>query len=234
MVEERTRRTTAADVASKREQILNVAEIAFADAGFHGVSLREILRLADANVASGNYYFVSKQKLYHTVVEQTLAGVQTDRHARMDAIVAGAWSEFAPDPLTAVLDAYVGPHIAVCGTCSGACYGRIMARIGYEPQEVIASIFAELIAPTRKRWSALLRSSFPTADDEAFARGVAIIIAIMSSLPARFEHHLPRVEDDDDLRRMETELVSAARGALVALLGEPATPPDNAARPVGQ
>ena len=50
--------------AISRERLLDVAEALFAEKGFHAVTVREITRAAHCNLASVNYYFGNKQKLY--------------------------------------------------------------------------------------------------------------------------------------------------------------------------
>jgi len=47
-----------------RERILDEAEALFANKGFHAVSVREITRGAQCNLAAVNYYFGNKQNLY--------------------------------------------------------------------------------------------------------------------------------------------------------------------------
>lgn len=56
----------------KIEDILNVAEILFAEQGFEAVSVREISKAADINIAMISYYFGSKEKLYEDVVNRKL------------------------------------------------------------------------------------------------------------------------------------------------------------------
>lgn len=56
----------------KREHILNVAECLFAAHGFEAVSIREISKEADINIAMVSYYFGSKDKLYEEVVQRKL------------------------------------------------------------------------------------------------------------------------------------------------------------------
>lgn len=57
------------DVDTK-EKIMNVARILFADNGYEGTSVREIAKVADVNVASLNYYFSSKEKLFLEILEK--------------------------------------------------------------------------------------------------------------------------------------------------------------------
>ncbi|HRH57637.1 MAG TPA: TetR family transcriptional regulator [Chitinophagales bacterium] len=56
----------------KKEDILDVAERLFAEHGFEAVSVREISKAADINIAMVSYYFGSKEKLYEEVVHRKL------------------------------------------------------------------------------------------------------------------------------------------------------------------
>jgi AcrR family transcriptional regulator len=47
-----------------RERILDEAEALFANKGYHAVSVREITRVAQCNLAAVNYHFGNKQNLY--------------------------------------------------------------------------------------------------------------------------------------------------------------------------
>ena len=51
------------------ERLLSAAEKLFAKNGYDGTSVRDITEAADCNVASVNYYFSGKEKLYQAVVE---------------------------------------------------------------------------------------------------------------------------------------------------------------------
>lgn len=60
----------------KREKILNVAEILFAQQGFEAVSIRELAKVADINIAMISYYFGSKEKLYEEIVLRKLTSTE--------------------------------------------------------------------------------------------------------------------------------------------------------------
>ena len=52
-----------------QQRLLEAAEQVFADKGYKAASIREICRLAGANVAAVNYYFRDKERLYIEAVK---------------------------------------------------------------------------------------------------------------------------------------------------------------------
>lgn len=60
----------------KKEIIIQSALKLFSTKGFEGTSVREIATDANVNVAMINYYFVSKEKLFESVVEYRTAFLQ--------------------------------------------------------------------------------------------------------------------------------------------------------------
>ncbi|NOQ41505.1 MAG: TetR family transcriptional regulator, partial [Desulfuromusa sp.] len=55
-----------------KTRILNSAEQLFAREGFHSTSLRTLTSRAEANLASVNYHFGSKDALLQAVIERRL------------------------------------------------------------------------------------------------------------------------------------------------------------------
>lgn len=49
---------------STKDKILQISHKLFADKGYNGVSIREIAKACDVNIASINYHFVNKENLY--------------------------------------------------------------------------------------------------------------------------------------------------------------------------
>ena len=65
-------------------KIIEVARILFATHGFDGASIREIARVAEVNVASVNYHFSSKEKLFHEILVKGHADCSADIKAMAD------------------------------------------------------------------------------------------------------------------------------------------------------
>ena len=59
-----------------RERLLKAAERLFADRGFKNVTVRDICRVARANVAAVNYHFGDKLGLYREVLQSAIAAMR--------------------------------------------------------------------------------------------------------------------------------------------------------------
>ena len=60
----------------KKDQLLDAAELLFANHGFEGVSIRKLADQVGMNSAMISYYFGSKEKLYKAVIERRLTNIQ--------------------------------------------------------------------------------------------------------------------------------------------------------------
>ena len=69
---------------NKRDQIMDAAERLFARNGFYGVSVRDITSSADVRLASVNYYFETKEKLYFEVLARRADYIVKERERRLD------------------------------------------------------------------------------------------------------------------------------------------------------
>src|SRR5262249_29331749 len=57
-----------------QQRLLEAAEEIFADKGFNAASIRQICKLAGANIAAVNYYFGDKERLYIEAVKYAHRG----------------------------------------------------------------------------------------------------------------------------------------------------------------
>lgn len=84
----------------KRDYILDVAERLFAEQGFEAISVREISKEADINIAMVSYYFGSKEKLYEEVIQRKLiSSDMLNKHLEQYATYT--------DKLFALVDVYI-------------------------------------------------------------------------------------------------------------------------------
>ena len=74
------------DSLSTKDKILVTAHKLFADKGFNGVSIRELAKLCDCNVASINYHFKNKENLYIETVQCSIAETRIDLKSIYDQL----------------------------------------------------------------------------------------------------------------------------------------------------
>ena len=78
-----------------RLKLLQAGLLIFGDKGPHGATVREIAKAAGQNVAAIAYYFGSKEKLYHAVIEGLVREV---RHHMADVVTEMARLRAQPEP----------------------------------------------------------------------------------------------------------------------------------------
>lgn len=66
-----------------RERILATAELLFAERGFEATSVRDITSGAECNIASVNYYFGTKEKLYLETAHQLLSDLRERQSSQL-------------------------------------------------------------------------------------------------------------------------------------------------------
>ena len=71
-----------------RDRLLDAAEELFCEHGFEGASIRDIAAAAKCNIASVNYYFGGKEKLYEEVWRRHLILMRVARLASIDKVMS--------------------------------------------------------------------------------------------------------------------------------------------------
>ena len=113
------------ELPNRRRDILLAAERLFAQRGYHAVSLRDIAAEASVQVALVGYYYGAKHELYHAIFESWLPSIEQRRAQLDEAMRTGPK---AADALERVLDAFIGPLVALHADPAGQCFARMAAR----------------------------------------------------------------------------------------------------------
>jgi AcrR family transcriptional regulator len=71
-----------------RDRLFDSAEELFCEQGFEGTSVRDIAASAKCNIASVNYYFGGKEKLYHEVWRRHLIIMRDTRIESIDKVMS--------------------------------------------------------------------------------------------------------------------------------------------------
>ena len=123
-----------------RRQILEAAGGVFAEVGFRNATIREICRLAGANIAAVNYHFGDKETLYAEVL----------RHSQQKAFekyppLMGVGADAPPEEkLRAFIQSFL---LRIFDGSSTAWFGKMMSREMVEPTEALDLLMKERMQP---------------------------------------------------------------------------------------
>ncbi len=142
---------TQPDTAT-RQRLLDVAGGVFAEHGFRRATVREICKLAGANVASIHYHFGDKDGLYHAVLRSAFEAVEA-RHPR------GALKGIDPEEEL---------HLFVLAFLRKIYSGgvptwlmQIMSREMFEPTGALETLVQAVHRPTFEHLSGIVRRLGP-------------------------------------------------------------------------
>lgn len=146
-----------------RDRLLDAAEGLFSERGFAGTSVRDLAIAAGCNVASVNYYFGGKEKLYEEVWRRHLLSLRDSREASLDKVM----SESGGDPSLEVIlhsfaYAFIGPLVDKTG---GRRIIRLMAREMIDPHLSSDMFGEEVIGPTLITMEKVLSRACPGLDE---------------------------------------------------------------------
>jgi AcrR family transcriptional regulator len=121
-----------------RRRLLDAAGEVFADKGFAHATVRKICQKAGANIASVNYHFGDKQKLY--------AAVFADSHPKADhAFNPADMVDLSPEDRLREFIRQFMKHLLDPGRPS--CHGRLMAREMNEPTGIFDEFLETEVRP---------------------------------------------------------------------------------------
>jgi AcrR family transcriptional regulator len=123
-----------------RERILTISCEVFAKRGFRKTTVRDICQQAEVNVASVNYYFNSKEKLYEEVCKYACGISSEDGDSRFK-LNAGSKPE---EQLKSFIQALL---VNVLGTEPSNWRHMIMSREMVEPTNALSIVIKEMIKP---------------------------------------------------------------------------------------
>lgn len=152
-----------ADTHPTRERILDAAEELFAQRGFAGVSVRQIMTQANADVSLAYYHFKSKQDLFDQVM---LRRVEYINEIRLRALedVESRHGEDAPT-VEEIIGAFTTPLLQhlVDDHDKWSHYYQLIAQINNSP-EMGGEYMSRYFDPLVTRFIEALRRALPDCD----------------------------------------------------------------------
>jgi AcrR family transcriptional regulator len=135
-----------------RERLLETAGEIFAEKGFKGATIREIIDRAGVNIAAVNYYFRDKERLYIEAVKHAACGEAEDAHL--------TWPPSTP-PAVKLRDLIRFQLLRFLDPSRPAWLARLIMRELTQPSEACAELVREYIEPRSKVLFGVLRELLP-------------------------------------------------------------------------
>lgn len=220
-----TRRSGAATAESarpdRRQAILLAAEKLFAQHGYHAVSIRQIADEAGVPLALVGYYFGPKQDLFHAIfehwshtIEERLAGLRAVRNDPAD-----------PRTLPRIIEAFIGPVLALRASSEGEYYALLVARELYHTTDEADRVLRGYFDPLAEAFIDALQVALPHATRGQVAWGYQFALgALLHHLNDARVERLSRGENRRSDPAAAPMLVSFIVGGLRAALPKPKTP----------
>ena len=173
----RRRRTKISTEAETRERLLSAGKQLFSDRGFKNVTVREICRIARANVAAVNYHFGDKLGLYRAVLQSAI-----DRmHETTDLARESGKGQPADVQLRTFISIFIGRLL----TDRSGMVHRLVTREMMDPTPALDAIIEQGVRPRIEYLSGLIADIIGCeAHDPRVLRSVA-------SLSTQFAAYMP-------------------------------------------
>ena len=155
---------------SRKSRILDAAERLFAEHGYDGVTLRQIAKKADVDVALTNYHFGSKRELFTAVFHRRSVFLNDIRNNALEACLDSAGSQ--PPLLEDIIEAYLRPlgEVQASADQGWKHYLALVAWVNNSPkwgQEFMTDNFNPFIL----KFIRALKDALPYADEQALYWG---------------------------------------------------------------
>jgi len=169
---------------SVQDRLLDAAEELFCEKGFDGTSIRDLAAMAGCNIASVNYYFGGKDKLYLEVWRRHLAGMRDMRIASIDRVMSESGGKpVLEELLRSYANAFLEPLVNVG---EGFRFIRLMAREMID-QHLPRGIFVEeMILPVMMALQKAIMQICPgLKEEEARLAILSIVGQLMHVIAAK-------------------------------------------------
>lgn len=148
----------ASSSTETKEQIITVAERMFAERGFAGTTLRNIVSEAGVNLAAVHYHFGSKEELFRAVVARFARPVVEQELKLLSELKAGA----ELPSVEAILMAMVKPSLEILSQDDKTrlIRAQFMGRCRTEPEPIQSIAYGEF-APATEAFLDVLQRVLP-------------------------------------------------------------------------
>jgi AcrR family transcriptional regulator len=156
-----TRTEAQSSKTDTRSNLLDAAEMLFAEHGIPGASLRAITSQAGVNLAAAHYHFGSKEGLVRAVLARHMGPINQARLSLLDAAIAEAGA--AGPELEALVRAFITPILAFGRDQPdrGRAFARIFGRAFTSPDPTLRTLLRAELKEIIQRFLAAFQHALP-------------------------------------------------------------------------
>ncbi|WP_142849915.1 TetR/AcrR family transcriptional regulator [Telmatospirillum sp. J64-1] len=212
-----------------REEILDAAEVEFADLGYAGTTLRGVADRAKVTQALINYYFGSKHGLFEEVFLRRGRKISDERLERLENLRKSG----APLRIEDVVLGFLKPTLALRATPEGRAFMRLQARLHTEPPEISYKLRNEAYDVSTRAYVEAIREALPhLGEKDAYWRLTLMIGAYMYAFSDthRLEELAEGICDPTDTNEILEQITNFVVGGLTAPTRPVGAPPKRPAR----
>jgi len=145
-----------------RSQIIDVAEILFAEHGYALTSTRDIAAQAGVRQSMISYYFKSKRGLYEAVIKHRAMALSEQRIRNLHTLLK---KHDGHPPLQTLIRAFLLPQFSLLHSGPrGIAYVRLQARLHNEPEELSVRLRREIYDESVAHYLEALEKTLPGVD----------------------------------------------------------------------
>jgi AcrR family transcriptional regulator len=195
--------TTATDT---KEQILIVAERLFAELGFAGTTLRNVVSEAGVNLAAVHYHFGSKENLFRAVVARFAHPVVAQELNLLSKLTAESELPSVEEILTAMLQPSL--EILTQDESTRLVRAQFMGRCRTEPEPIQSIAYAEF-APAVETFLDVLQQVLPEQSRSQLSWKFDLVITALVRvlMEAGKPYALLKTTDPADIQATAQQLV---------------------------
>ncbi|TFZ05526.1 TetR/AcrR family transcriptional regulator [Ramlibacter henchirensis] len=198
-----------------REKILDAAEVAFAELGYAGTTLRVVADAADVTQALISYYFGSKHGLFEAAFLRRGMPISDQRLVNLEELQASGKRIRLRD----LVQAFLAPVLALRATPEGRAFLRLQARLHTEPPSISYDLRTRVYDFSTRKYVQALRLALPDLpEQDVFWRMTLMVGAYMYAFSDthRMEVTAPGLVDLDDTEAILDQITAFVVGGLQA------------------
>jgi AcrR family transcriptional regulator len=202
-------------VSNVRDEILDAAEIEFADSGYKGTSLRNVADRAKVTQALINYYFGSKEGLFREVYTRRGKQISDERSERFALLRKSGKAPKIRD----VIEAFLLPALKMREMAGGRTFMRLNARLHTEPPEISYKLRTDVYDKSTRVFAEILREALPhLSAKDAYWRTTLVVGAYLYAFSDthRLDVMAPGVCNPNDHDEVLDAITAFVTGGMLA------------------